>query len=89
MKVSNFFIIFLITVIGFSVAGIKPLKKIDLISPLVNEQKVLGVSQWFPKEVDGLQTNAPEISATAAIFIDAKDGKILYSKNQEDRKSVV
>ena len=85
MKVSNFFIIFLITVIGFSVAGIKPLKKIDLISPLVNEQKVLGVSQWFPKEVDGLQTNAPEISATAAIFIDAKDGKILYSKNQDKK----
>ncbi len=88
MKASNILIIFLILVIGFTVSSIKPPKLTGLISPLTAEQKVLGVSQWFPKHlpagrqgVPGSQENVPEITAEGAIFMDTRDGKILFSKN--------
>ncbi len=57
----------------------------DLISPLLNEQKVLGINQWFPSSVSATQIDAPNISANAAFFIDTKTGQVLYSKNIHDR----
>lgn len=81
----NFLIVFLIAEIIFSISGIKPITQKDPISPLLTQQKVLGISQWFPKEVLGSQTNAPQVSAKGAIFIDSKDGKILYSKNPNEK----
>ncbi len=85
MKLNNFLIVFLILVIVFSLFTLKPATKPNLISPLNNEQKVLGINQWFPKEVFGSQSNAPEITAKGAVFIDTKDGKILYSKNANEK----
>lgn len=61
-------------------------KKIqELVSAIQKDEKVLGINQWFPKVVFGDQLNAPEITAKGAIFIDSKDGKILYSKNQDEK----
>lgn len=85
MNRSNIFIIFLIAVTGFAAIGIKPPKLVDLISPLTKEQKVLGINQWFPKQASGSQNNAPEITADGAMFLDTKDGSILYSKNQNKK----
>ncbi len=55
-----------------------------LVSPLLKEENVLGINQWLPGIVDP-QTNAPEISAKAALFADTKSGEVLYSKNVHDR----
>lgn len=84
MKASNILIIFLILVIGFSASSIKPPKLVDLISPQIDE-KVLGISQWFPKVIYGSQENAPQITAEGAMFIDTKNGDILFSKNQDKK----
>lgn len=83
-KGTNFLIIFLILVIAFALFTLKPTKKINLISPK-GEGKVLGVNQWFPKEIFGSSTNAPQITAEGVIFIDTKNGKVLFSKNPNQR----
>ncbi len=57
---------------------------VNLISPLVGQEKVLGISQWFPKAAIE-QSNAPVISAEAALFVDTKSGQVLYSKNPNKR----
>ena len=60
------------------------LSRKDLISP-INGEKVLGANQWLPKQALGSQTNAPQISAKSGLFIDTKDGQILYEKNIHER----
>lgn len=58
-------------------------KTINLISPLVEQEKVLGVSQWLPGESS--QSGTLEISAKSAMFVDTKSGEVLYAKNIHDR----
>ncbi len=54
----------------------------NLISPIsLNSSKVLGLNQWFPQEVLGVQAGAPKVTADAVMFLDTKTGEILYSKN--------
>lgn len=65
------------------VFSIKTPKIVDPISPKV-EGKTLGVSQWFPKNVNFAE-NGPKVTANGVIFIDTKDGNILYSKNQHEK----
>lgn len=84
MKASNILIIFLIAVISFSTVGIKPPKLVDLISPKI-DGKDLGINQWFPKQAPGSQENVPEITAEGAMFLDTKNGDVLFSKNQDKR----
>src|SRR3990172_23759 len=55
-----------------------------LFSPVLKNQKVLGMNQWFPEVVSN-ELNAPMISAMAAMFIDTKSGKVLYSKNIHEK----
>src|SRR3989344_1878442 len=57
----------------------------QLISPLFKQEKVLGINQWFPSAVSVNQDNAPQISSKAAIFIDTKNGQMLYAKNIHDK----
>lgn len=59
-------------------------KDFQLISPRPKQANVLGITQWFPKEVKE-QSNAPQISAKAALFADTKEGKVLYTKNIHER----
>lgn len=63
----------------------KPANPNHLISPVLGEEKVLGINQWLPQTVLGSQTNAPEISAKAGFFTDTKSGQILYAKNIHER----
>lgn len=52
-----------------------------LISPVSATMQSVGLNQWFPQNVLGVQVNAPTITATAALFLDSKTGEILYEKN--------
>lgn len=55
----------------------------SLVSPVSKTAKV-GVNQWFPGEVLGVQANVPFVSAKSAIFVDTKSGEVLYAKNIHD-----
>ena len=57
----------------------------ELISPMLKQEKVLGINQWFPKNILDSQETAPKITAKSAIFLDSKDGTILYSKNINEK----
>lgn len=59
-------------------------RSVQLISPVIKQESILGINQWFPGRENG-QTNAPEISAKAALFVDTKSGEVLYSKNIHDK----
>lgn len=60
-------------------------KPANLISPLVKQEKVLGVNQWLPQVASGTPVDAPQISAKAALFTDTKNGQVLYSKNIHEK----
>ncbi|MBI2017990.1 D-alanyl-D-alanine carboxypeptidase [Candidatus Daviesbacteria bacterium] len=57
----------------------------NLISPLVNNSKVLGVNLWLPNLEIEAKTEVPKVSAKAAFFIDSKSGKVLFAKNSQDK----
>ena len=74
--------VFFILVISFAVLNITlDQKPSELISPLIKQEKVLGINQWLPDIGLVNQIDAPKISAKAALFIETKDGKVLFSKN--------
>jgi len=52
---------------------------------MLKQEKVLGINQWFPKDILDSQETAPKITAKSAIFLDSKDGTILYSKNINEK----
>lgn len=57
----------------------------QLISPISSREKVLGVTQWFPKKDLWDFSDAPNITADSAFFIETKSGQILYSKNSYEK----
>ncbi len=69
---------------------VKYKKATELISPLLSQEKILGVNQWLPKEEISRNTveingTSLQISANAALFVDSKSGQVLYSKNPHAR----
>lgn len=60
----------------------------ELTSPILISGKSVGLNQWFPEQVLGVQTNAPKITAKAAFFIETNTGKILYSKNANEKLAI-
>lgn len=76
----------LVILLAFLVLSITSQRgKIQLISPLLKQEKILGLNQWFPSLVYGAQVNAPDISARAALFIDTKSGQVLFAKNPNSK----
>lgn len=59
-------------------------KPFQLVSPLLKQESVLGINQWFPA-IAVQQEEGPKISAKAALFLDTKEGKMLYSKNMHEK----
>lgn len=57
----------------------------QLISPVIKEEKVLGINQWFPGQIAGSWAGAPEISAQSALFTDTKTGQVLFAKNPHQK----
>lgn len=53
----------------------------NFFDPSPKETKILGLNQWFPKLEGGFFDNPPEISAKAALFVETKEGKVLFAKN--------
>lgn len=80
MTIAALALIFLL-MIAYISSNKKPLQ---LTSPLLKQENVLGVNQWFPGTL-GSQLNAPEISAKAALFVDTKSGEVLYAKDIHKR----
>lgn len=58
---------------------------VNLISPVSGQEKVLGLSQWFPGNTNVEDSDAPEVSADAALFVDTNSGQVLYAKNPHKR----
>lgn len=58
---------------------------VNLISPLARQEKVLGINQWFPGNMDIDQTKAPSIRAEAALFVDTRYGQVLFAKNPKKK----
>lgn len=86
MQKSVFLAAFVVILLSFFALNITSGKTAqDLISPLIRQEKVLSLNQWFPSEVLGVQVNAPEISAKAALFVNSKDGQVLYAKNIQEK----
>lgn len=56
---------------------------VNLISPLARQEKVLGINQWFPGNMDIDQTKAPSIRAEAALFVETRYGQVLFAKNPQ------
>lgn len=81
MKKLTILISLLIILLSFVVLNITSKVPAELISPIFQQDKVLGLNQWLPVTGFGSQTNAPQVSSRAAIFIDTKTGEVLYSKN--------
>ncbi|OGE72464.1 hypothetical protein A3H40_04450 [Candidatus Daviesbacteria bacterium RIFCSPLOWO2_02_FULL_38_15] len=84
-KVAPFLAVALIILFVIVLSSLPSKASVSLISPLLSNGKILGVNQWFPSSVLGVQTNTPKISAKGAIFIDTKKGEVLYSKNSQQR----
>ncbi|TSC88630.1 MAG: D-alanyl-D-alanine carboxypeptidase [Microgenomates group bacterium Gr01-1014_7] len=51
----------------------------ELISPLLKQEKILGINQWLP--FVGAGQDALQISAESAFFIDSKIGQVLFANN--------
>ncbi len=75
---------FLILLLWLLVSSTLKKGPVELVTPFAGQEKVLGLSQWFPK-TSGNDENAPKISAKAAIFLETKNGEVLYSKNIHER----
>lgn len=85
MKKIIFLAAFLIILLLFSVINIHSNKgSVQLISPALKQENVLGVNQWFPGAVAS-QADAPQISAKASIFVNTKNGDVLYAKNIHEK----
>lgn len=78
------FTLVILTSLSLIVVHASNQKITQLISPLVKQENVLGVNQWFPQALDN-QSNKLEISAKSALFIDTKSGEVLYAKNIHER----
>ncbi|MBI2040086.1 D-alanyl-D-alanine carboxypeptidase [Candidatus Microgenomates bacterium] len=88
MKKITFLSAFLVILLSFLIIDLTSGTKGGLVSPLLKNEKVLSVNQWFPRQVLGIQTNAPQISAKSALFIESRGGQILFEKNAKEKLPV-
>lgn len=85
MKKLIIFVVLIIVFSSFIVASASFNKEsFELISPLIKQENILGVNQWFPGNLEE-QTNAPMITAEASMFVETKNGQVLYAKNVHKR----
>src|SRR3989344_5217402 len=60
-------------------------QKLILISPLLKNERVLGINLWFPQQNLENDNTAPQISAKAALFVNTHQGKVLFEKNIHEK----
>lgn len=68
-----------LAIFSFLVSGTK-ITPARLVTPLITQEAGLGLNQWFPKAVLGIQSRDLQISAKSAFFIDSKSGQVLFAK---------
>lgn len=86
MKILTFLAAAVVIILTILVININEKEtKIQLFSPFLSQEKVLGVNLWFPSLVSADQTNISKVTADAAIFIDSKTGQVLFAKNPTQR----
>src|SRR3989344_8399974 len=88
MKKVIFLATILVILISFLILDLTSGKDKQLISPMLSRGKALGLNQWFPRQVLGTQANALEISAKSALFLETKDGEVLFEKNAKEKLPV-
>lgn len=76
-------ILLVILLLGFTQSGRS--NAVKFISPKIQNEKVLGVNEWFPKFTEESFPDAPIVNAKAALFVDVKSGQILYSKSAQEK----
>lgn len=84
-KVVTLFVILIILLLSFIFSLAAEKGQVSLISPLLKQEKVLGVNQWFPKNIEKVEINAPQVSAEASLFVETKTGQVLFAKNPNKR----
>ena len=70
----------------FEADAISPLP--DLVSPVGNLTRLaMADNLWFPKTtlLSGNSPAIPNLTATSALFVDTKTGKVLFEKNSKER----
>ena len=70
MKKATFFAMVLVLLLAFGILNI-PRNPAKLISPVLQQEKTLGLNQWFPKDVLGMQSSDFQLTAKSAFFIDS------------------
>lgn len=79
-------VLFLIIIFSFLVIQtISNSNSRQLITPVSKNEKVLGITQWLPKKNLDSFEDAPIITAKSAFFIESKSGRILFSKNPNEK----
>ena len=82
MKKLTVLVTILVVLLVFMMVSFSSAKgSIQLISPLSKGEKVLGINQWFPGDVDGVDTGAPQVTAEVSLFIETNSGDVLFAKN--------
>lgn len=90
MKILTFLAAAVIIILTILVININEKEtKIQLFSPFLSQEKVLGTNLWFPSLVSADQTNTSKVTADAALFIDSKTGQALFTKNPTQRLPIV
>lgn len=80
----------LVGLLGGALWGYDKLPQSELVSPVLGISKIAYSDNiWTPQEATGSSyLDAPEITAEAAIFVEANTGQILYSKNSKLKKPI-
>lgn len=84
MKKVTFFASVIVLILAFIILNV-PKNSVKLISPVLPKERTLGLNQWFPKEVSGMQSSDFQLSAKSAFFIDSKNGEVLFAKNPNEK----
>jgi D-alanyl-D-alanine carboxypeptidase (penicillin-binding protein 5/6) len=60
-------------------------KSLQLVSPLIKKENILGINQWFPGNSGEAGIDSLQITAEAALFVEAKTGQVLFAKNPREK----
>ncbi len=79
----------LVVFLGVSFFAFSKQQKVSMVSPVLGAAKIkLADNLWFPKQSPNSFTNAPEITADSAFFVDTNTGEVLYDKNSHQKLRV-
>lgn len=78
----KFSILVLVAFLGLAYFGYSRVdyRQESLISPIAKDSRNPSLNQWIPKQVLGIFTNVPKITAKSAFFVETKSGEVLFAK---------